>query len=61
MPYLVTINLQIVLCLVSILASQAYGSISIVCGGGGITAIKCMHERLLLFGPGNEANSVPEF
>ena len=28
------------------LTSRAYGSISIVCGGGGTTVIKCMRERL---------------
>ena len=47
--------------LVSILASGAYESISIVCGGGGIPP-RLAHARtaetrpfLLLFGPGNEA------
>ena len=64
MPYFATINLRTVLRLVSILASRAYGSISIVCRGGGIPP-RLAHARtaetrpflLLLFRPGNEANS----
>ena len=64
MPYLATINLRTVLRLVSILASRAYGSISIVCGSGGIPP-RLAHAQtaetrpflLLLFGPGNEARS----
>ena len=64
MPYFAIISLWTVLRLVSILASRAYGSISIVCGGGGIPP-QLVHARtaetrpflLLLFGPGNEARS----
>ena len=44
MPYFAIINLRTVLRLVSILASRAYGSISIVCGSGGIPhtrTLKC--------------------
>ena len=67
MPYFATINLQTVLRLVSILASQAYGSISIVRGGGGIP-LRLVHAQttetrpflLLLFGPGNVARSGPQ-
>ena len=62
MPYFATINLRTVLRLESILASRAYGSISIVCGGGGIPP-RLAHAQtaetrsfLLLFGPGNEAS-----
>ena len=60
MPYFATINVRTVLRLVSILASRAYGSISIVCGVGGIPP-RLAHARtaetrpFLLFGPGNEA------
>ena len=66
MPYAAIINLRTVLCLVSIMASQAYGSISIVCGGGGILLwlSACANGwnqavLLLLFGPGNEAVYFP--
>ena len=63
MPYFATINLRTGLRLVSILVSRAYGSISIVCGGGGIPP-RLAHARtaetrpflLLLFGPGNDAS-----
>ena len=63
MPYFATINLRIVLRLVSILVSRAYRSIPIICGGGGIPP-RLVHARtaetrlfLLLFGPGKEANA----
>ena len=46
MSYFAIINLRTVLRLISILASRAYWSISIVCGGGNFTAIKHMCERL---------------
>ena len=63
MSHFAIINLRTLLCLVSILVSQAHRSISILRGGGGIplrlSAARTAEIRpFLLFGPANGPTSV---